>query len=285
MTEWLQQVRQHFTSALRIFIRIKGTDRAGAFAYYGLFSLFPSLALIISVASFFVDRGPIFTTLSGIVENYLPINESLEKTIESSVESLIFNRDKMGIVSFFVLIWGTSKFINTLISSINLAWGIQETNWWLRSLKNLIAITFVNILFIVSLAIPAAVQAVRRITHIVYIPQLDYDQILSVAWDVIPFCMLFIGITVLYYMAPQHKCITIKDVWKQALVITILLKVIQDAFSYFVTNFSSINVFYGALGEIFALLLWIHITGVLIIFGACLSACSFYSTPTKNYLS
>lgn len=274
----------YLSSGFRTFIRIRGTYHAASFAYYGLFSLFPLLALGISLGSFFIERDALYNTLSTVVEGFLPIGNDLEKGIAQSVESLITYRDRMGFIAILLLIWGSSKVINTLLTSINLAWGVQKSIWWIRSLKNLLLITIMTLLFFVSLAFPAIVQSLRRISTFIDLPRYDYSSALNIFWDITPFIVLFLGITTLFYMAPQKRFIKIKHVWKEALGVTLLLKFIQDFFTYFLTHFSSINAFYGTVGEVIGLLLWIHITGILIIFGACLSSCNYYHTPAKNYL-
>ncbi len=284
MLKYLTQVKTYFSSGVRAFLRIRGTYKAAAFAYYGLFSLFPLIALVISVSSFFVDKESINTTLSMLINLFFPMSLSLETTIEHAVESFISYRDKTGFAAFLLLIWGSLKFFNILLTSINSAWGIHENTWWVKSLKNLLLITLVNILFFLSLAIPTIIQSIKRLSSYINNPFLSYSKVMTLFWELAPFSVMLAGITLLYYMTPQMRNIKLKHVWKESLFVTLTLKIIQDTFSYFTANFSNINLFYGTLGEIIGLLLWIHIVGILIIFGACLSASNYFSYPPKHYL-
>jgi uncharacterized BrkB/YihY/UPF0761 family membrane protein len=48
--------------------------------------------------------------------------------------------------------------------------------------------------------------------------------------------------------------------------------VAESLFVIFIDNFAALNAVYGAFGGIIALLLWIYLSGCIVIFGACLSA-------------
>jgi hypothetical protein len=62
------------------------------------------------------------------------------------------------------------------------------------------------------------------------------------------------------------------EVWAAALSTTALLLVAEGLFVIYLKHFATLNAVYGALGGIMALLLWIYLSGGILIFGACLSA-------------
>ena len=69
-----------------------------------------------------------------------------------------------------------------------------------------------------------------------------------------------------------------------ALCGTILLQAAESLFVVYLKNFATLNAVYGTFGGIMALLLWIYISGCIVIFGACLCAgqAEMRSLPVKT---
>jgi YihY family inner membrane protein len=75
----------------------------------------------------------------------------------------------------------------------------------------------------------------------------------------------------LYKTAPRaHPAF--RYVWAPALIVSLLLQALQWGFLAYAKNFMNFNVIYGAFGGAIALLMWIYLSGSVIIFGGCLSA-------------
>ncbi len=274
MRAYLLSLSSIFKAAGHRFFEIMGTDRAASFAYYGLFSLFPLLTLVVSIGSNFFDLQQISTVVSEAVSYFLPIDFPLEKKILATTQSFIQSRGKLSFLAFLLLAWGSTKFLNTLVSTINLSWGLKRSKWWLRSLKNLALIAILSLTLMWSLLFPAAFHLLRR--------SLFYFR-LSESWpqsnvqllEVVPFFALYLGIIMLLYLAPQKK-VPLRFVWREALLISLLLRLTQVFFTLFLSSTLKANPLYGAFGELMSLLIWIHLCGVLVIFGACLSSAHYH---------
>jgi uncharacterized BrkB/YihY/UPF0761 family membrane protein len=57
--------------------------------------------------------------------------------------------------------------------------------------------------------------------------------------------------------------------------VTLGLQGLQGLFVIYSTNIGEFNRLYGTLGSVIALLLWIYLSGSVIIFGSCLSAATY----------
>ena len=55
-------------------------------------------------------------------------------------------------------------------------------------------------------------------------------------------------------------------------LLTITLQFIKAIFVLYTKNVVNLNAVYGAFGSVIAMLVWIYLSGSIIIFGACLSA-------------
>ena len=60
-----------------------------------------------------------------------------------------------------------------------------------------------------------------------------------------------------------------------ALFVTIGLDLLQRAFVLYTRNIANFNALYGTFGSVIALLMWIYLSGALIILGGCLAAAQY----------
>ncbi len=89
-----------------------------------------------------------------------------------------------------------------------------------------------------------------------------------------PPLILFYGFSIFYQRAaPQRRTRFPGGFWLAALLVTRRgLGALQRLFVLYTTNITDFNRVYGALGSVVALLLWIYLSGSLIILCACISA-------------
>jgi membrane protein len=86
--------------------------------------------------------------------------------------------------------------------------------------------------------------------------------------------VLFYGFAMFYKFAPQRRT-TFREVWIAALAVTLGLDALKQVFVLYTTNISNFNALYGTLGSVVALLMWIYLSGSLIILGGCLCAARY----------
>ena len=80
---------------------------------------------------------------------------------------------------------------------------------------------------------------------------------------VIAFCTFL----VLYRYMPNTK-VTFRTVWPGALVASAAFYVANLAFIWYVSAFALYNAVYGAIGGIMALLTWVYVSAIILLFGA-----------------
>ena len=83
--------------------------------------------------------------------------------------------------------------------------------------------------------------------------------------------VLFYGLVMFYKYAPNRKTL-LKEVWVAALLVTLLLQLLNKAFIFYAANFAKFGALYGTLSSVVAVLMWIYLSGSMIIFGGCLCA-------------
>lgn len=262
------------------FWRIDGVQWAGAFAFDAIFSLFPLLVLLVTIASFFVDQERAGIEVIRYVENYIPLSGAMESHITATIAGVIEAREKAGTIAFFVLLWGALQCFTTLISATNRAWGAVRYNWWRLPLKSLLLLSITASGALLGMAAPVLAKMTRDWLFPVNFFRSWVSTLGSFG---IPLLVVFLCLSLFYRLAPRRPT-RFAEVWAAALGTTGLLQASEHLFVFYLNNFATLNAVYGTFGGIMALLLWIYLIGAIFIFGACLCAAQaeWHAAPTDN---
>ena len=250
------------------FSSIDGDYRAGAFAYFMLFSLFPAIVLFIIVASVFIDRAGASSIVLRYIDNYIPISNQLNRQLFDTISGSTKVLKHSGILMFLMMVWGAMEVIKVLIHATNRAWGVADTKWWQLQMKSLILLGVVTAVVLSGMVVPV----VGKMAKGVWFPA---HELLSASYSfagiIVPMIVVFFGLVLFYRLAPGRKT-TFSEVWIAALLATILLRAGEVLFIVYMKHFPVFKTIYGAFGGIMALMLWIFISGSIYISGACLCA-------------
>jgi YihY family inner membrane protein len=254
--------------AVKKFLRIDGAQWGGAFAFHVFFSLFPLMILLVTVASFFVDRDRAGQEVIAYMESYVPISGAMQHHIFDTIAGVIKARRHAGGIALFILIWGALRCFATLISATNRAWDTPLHNWWRMPLKSLVLLCITAGAVLLGMAVSALPNMVKA-----WLFTLGgfHSWVYTLGSFAIPLVVVFLGLSLFYRLAPPLPT-RFAEVWAAALCTTILLQTTESLFVIYLKNFATLNAVYGAFGGTMALLLWIYLSGCIIIFGACLCA-------------
>ncbi len=268
--EWLKRAGEQF-------LAINGTLWSAAFAYYAFFALVPLAVFSLTIATGFVDKQRIFDFAFGTEKTsaYLPLDYQTRATIRDTIntvfEGLRSSRGSVGFVSLIGLFYSALGFFQALVGAVNAAWAQEQPSWWRLPLKNLNILLVLFSTFLLGNVLPTVSKTVERFAS----PLLGTlgAAVFSVANVFIPTILLFYGFLLFYKLAPRRRLnVTFRQVWLPALVVAVLIWLAQQVFVIYATNFGRFNALYGTFGGVIALMLWIYLTGIVIVFGACLCA-------------
>lgn len=256
---------------------IDGEQRAASFAYYAFFALFPLILLFISIGSIFLDQAKAVEFILGYIKSYVPMPvESQEANIVvNTINGVMSSRKGAGIIAFLTLSWSSLRFFQALVYGVNRAWGTKEYSWWRLPIKNLAMVGILSSALLLGIIAPAITDAVERSWWRYSDPDV-FDP--NIVWRLfqwvrllLPVLVLFYGFSMFYKFAPR-RWTTFSQVWLSALLVTFALQALQNLFVWYATKFGNFNALYGAFGSVVALLMWIYLSGSIIILGGCLSA-------------
>jgi Ca2+-transporting ATPase len=264
------------TETVALFSEIDGDQRAASFAYYAFFSLFPLILLFVSIGAMFVESQSAAETVINTIIIYIPLEREV---ITGTISRVIKTRGSVGIIALLGLIWSSMRIFQSLVLAINRAWETtSHYPWWGVPLKNFALLGIVGGLLLLgiigSMILDTIVvygnRALEAIALYTNLPVFHMQSLLGYVRFLVPLLLSFCGFTLLYKLAPKRR-VPLADVWFAALVVTGLLRFAQLLFIWYVQQIGNFNAIYGTLGSIIVLLMWIYISGSIIIFGGCLS--------------
>jgi YihY family inner membrane protein len=276
---WLVKRCQIIWRALVKYDETDGEQRAASFAYYAFFAMFPLILLLITLGTTFLgNKERSTTTIIDYVSKYIPLESSDAKVVISTIQGVVESRKSAGLIAFAVLAWSALRFFQALVRGVNRAWGTKEYSWWRLPIKNLFMTAILASALLLGVVAPSVVRVVEDL-YWKHSRGIGIDP--SIAWHVfnyaklvIPMLVLFYGMSMFYKFAPQRRTL-FREVWGAALFVTVSLELLQRLFLLYTTNIGQFNALYGTFGSVVALLLWIYLSGSIIILGGCLSAARY----------
>jgi membrane protein len=250
------------------------TDWAAALTYYGLLSLFPALIAMVSLLGLFGDPR---TTTSGLTEVITSIGpESAAQTFEGPIQSVVSNQSAAGFAFVFgllVALWSASGYIGAFMRASNVIYETAEGRpfWKLRPLQLAVTLVMVVAVALLALGLVLTGPIVEAVAGPVGLGQTAVDVWGIAKWPVMV-AIFVLMVDLLYYASPNAKLRGFRWVTPGCLVAMIIWAVVSAAFAFYVANFGSYDKTYGTLGGLVALLVWLWISNLAILFGHQLNA-------------
>jgi YihY family inner membrane protein len=255
------------------YSRINGEQCAASFAYYAFFSLFPLILLLVVVGTFFIpDRLLAARRVVEGVEQFVPLQPDGKAILVLTVDNTINNGWRAGIFGFLALLWSAIRFFQALVIDSNRAWGFKDYNWWKLPLKNLSMMGILISALLIGLGAPIVCSGLKHFHY--------FDVSVIAGWlpGFLPPAIMFYGLLMFDKFAPRRSP-PFAHVWMSALIGALLLELGQICFGWYLATFSSFNAIYGVFGTIMGLLLWIYVSGAIMLFCGCLAATNHPPAP------
>jgi len=244
------------------------TDWAAALTYYGLLSLFPALAALISIVGLVMEPKTVTDALTKLVGTASP---DAVKVLRGPIEQITANRSRAGIalvISIGAALWSASGYIGAFMRASNAIWEVPEGRpfWKLRPLQILVTLVMVLLTAIVTLALVISGPLAKSIGDAIGLGSTAVTVWNIAKWPVLIVIVMAI-LAVLYYIAPNVQLPKLKWISPGSIFAVIIWIVASALFAFYVANFGSYNKTYGSLAGVVVFLLWLWITNNAILLG------------------
>ncbi|MFZ7203476.1 virulence factor BrkB family protein [Avibacterium avium] len=248
------------------FNQNKLTQAAGYLTYSTMLALVPLIMVVFSIFSAF----PVFNEVTGelkqfIFDNFAP---NASNMVGEYIDQFVNNSKQMSAVGIISLIVVALMLINTIDRTLNSIWQDSSIRPTLFSFAIYwLILTLGPIIIATSIGISTYVTSLAR----------DFLQSdLSLPFGLkllrfIPFMLTWFIFTLIYKIVP-NKSVSIKHSAAGALVAAVFFTLGKQAFAWYITNFPSYQLIYGAMATLPIMLLWIQLSWIAILLGAQLAA-------------
>lgn len=264
----LKQRVQHCTRFLRLYALRCQHDQIGMIggylAYISLLSLVPLLAVSFSVLKAF----PVFASLRAELENQLYANfiPSRGDELQTYINGFVENIGQMTTVGILVLVFVALMLIHNIDKTLNRIWRVRKRPRLIISLSIYwMILTLGPILAGVSIALTSYLVSLTQLAD-------SYTGGLSRhLLGLTPYVVSLVAFFMLYLLVPNVKVRSRHAVWG-ALLASILFEMLKKGFALYITHFPSYQAIYGALALVPILFVWIHLSWMVVLIGAELTA-------------
>lgn len=266
---WLPAIKR----AAKKFSLDGGTDSAAMLTYYGLFSLFPALAAVVSLISLVVSPNTIMDILTDLTGKSASDLSTVKTIIDNFADSS--GAGLTLVIGVLTALWSASGYVGGFSRTMNRIYGVEEGRPVLKLRPWLYLVTAIQALMIVIIILSVALSG--GLAKSIF-GEIGLGDEASQVWDIakLPFIavMVVIIIGLLYWATPNVKkprrmffswgALFAFVVWILATIAFVLYVGLSAGASYQKT--------FGPFATAALFMFWLWLTNVVILFGAELDA-------------
>lgn len=243
---------------------------AAGLALYALLAIFPAMAASVSLYGLFASPDQVAGQIESLT-GVLPADAT--SILRGQLEELTSQRD--GALGFgaalglLIALWSARKGMTALMAATNIAYDEREERGFLRQIGVSLAfvlgaVTAFVVVMLLAVAIPVTLQFLG-------VPEWVQNAVGFLRWAVL-WLLIVLALAVVYRFAPDRADARLEWVTWGAAVAATLWLLGSLAFSVYVGNFGTYGETYGALGGVVVLLLWLFLSGFVVVLGAEINA-------------
>jgi membrane protein len=250
------------------------TDRANGVAFNFILATFPAIIFLFTLIPYVTAYFPDITqeSIMGFIRDSNLMPGHMYEVAAGTVMDIVSNqRGGLLTLGFFFAMYLSTNGMMALMRAFNACYKTVENRkgWKTRLIAT--GLTF-NMTFVLFLAIILLVVGqfvldylLANFRDFVNLDDFTVYLILLLRFIVI-FIVFFLAISTIYYFGPA-----IHYNWRffsiGSLIATLLCLGVSYGFSFYITNFGTYNKVYGSIGVLIALMVWIQLITLVLLFG------------------
>lgn len=243
---------------------------AAGVVFYGLLALFPAVTAVVSLYALIADASTVNAHIA-FLGGFLP--QGTFTIIEDQVARVLSRGDvKLGsalVVSLLLAIWSANGGVKAIIDALNVVYDEKEKRGFFK--LNAVSPAFtvggvVGILTAIGLVIgaPVILKFVGLESSTELLIEIGRWPLLAV--------LLLLALAVLYRYAPSRRSPKWRWISVGSVLATLTWMAGSGLLSFYLANFGDYDATYGSLGAAIALMMWMWMSTIVILFGAELNS-------------
>ncbi|MDH5324164.1 MAG: YihY family inner membrane protein [Gammaproteobacteria bacterium] len=256
------------------FRRVHCFDLAASLAYTTLLSLVPLLVVILSVLSIL----PLFDQVPAILQDFVFRNfvPSTGQVLQDYLTQFAAQTENLTGVGGAVLVVTAFLLMHAVHETVNTIWQVGESR----------PLYFSVLLYagVLTLGPVLIVVGIGATSYVLTLPLIDTAASLGAGLKhFLPFAFSVVGMTLVYKFVPNAP-VLMRHALIGGAVAAMLFELAKRAFAWYLLQFPTYEIVYGAVSVIPIFLLWLYISWVIALGGAvlvfCLGKAGDVSAPT-----
>jgi membrane protein len=246
---------------------------AAQVAYFFAFAMFPLLLFLVSLIGIVLEnsddlRSEMFLFLRQVMPG--SAFELVQKTVEEVTESSSGGKLTFGLAA---ALYSASAGLDSIRVALNGVYNLTETRpWWKTKLLTLTMTLGLGILVAIALGVVFyGGKFISLILGSISLP-IQSPIFLGILQGATVLVVLTVVFALLYNYLPKHK--ETKWVWVTpgAILAILMWLAVSYAFKLYLGYFNTYDKTYGSLGAVIILMLWLYLTGLVILLGGVINA-------------
>jgi membrane protein len=244
--------------------------RAAQLAYYLVLALFPALLFLTAL----IGLLPVHEIMPELFQRLSDVMPADALSILERYLNQVVQGSGTGILSLGVLgaLWATSSGLTSIMDALNAVYNVKDSRpfWKARLIGIVMTIGLAGFIIVSTVLVLYGEHIGKWIADFVGLGWLFVMSWVVLQWPVVFILMLF-AIGTVYYFAP---CVEQDWRWltpgSMFAVISWLL--VSLGFKLYVENFGNYNAAYGSIAGVIVLMLWVYLSGVVLLVGGEINA-------------
>src|ERR1700721_3004258 len=243
---------------------------AAGVVFYGLLAIFPAITAMVSLYGLFAKASTINEHLS-LVAGLLP--DGAVEIVQEQVNRLVSKGDaKLGIGFIFglaVALWSANAGMKAIMDALNVVYDEKEKRGFIK--LNLISLAFTMGAIVSVLLAVGAVVVLPLVLSYAGLQNLTGLLFRLARWPLLLLIVIF-GLAVLYRYGPSRREPRWQWISVGSAFAAVAWLISSALLSWHLASFADYNPPYGSLGAGIGMMMWMWISGIVILFGAQLNS-------------
>lgn len=258
--KWVNKFFRHFT------LRVSQEQLhvvSGYLSYVSLMSLVPLLVVMLSVMTAF----PIFSGIQENIEQFVYANfmPTAGDVVQQYLSGFVENASRMSAIAISFLFLAALLLISVIDKTLNKIWRVTEKRRTVTSFS-----MYWMVLTLGPVLVGSSIAITSYIVSLVSLGEYDVLGISNIFLRSLPLLSSVLAFFVLYIIVP-NKVVPARFAFIGALVAALLFELAKKGFAFYLTQFPSYQVIYGALATIPILFLWVYLSWFIVLLGALIT--------------
>jgi membrane protein len=263
-----------FIDGIRIFIRAGCLDSSAAISFYAFFSFIPIILISIAFIGFVLGtHAGLFDKVSLVAKESLPY---LSDRMLADIKGLTVRWKAMSYIGFLSLFLSAELVFSAVSKAMARIFGLEK-RWGIlrRKVVNLAVFLLAMVSALISVLITAAGSLLAPLSLEVLGFDVKRHLVDSLAFKYLfPVLLVVFTVTLAFRIFSGHG-LNLRYSLAGGVAFVMFWEAAKYVFAWYISNVPHYNRFYGSIGAVMVLLLWIFYSTGIFLFSACLAKAAF----------